>query len=282
MPPKLPDFGPTQRLQKEYEKYIKQIVARATPPKEPEQTFEQWLAAIAARSQEQDIQEASDFLARKMVHWVNVRNAQTWRQAAARSQHSRKLYNLLQKEMQGVTGARVSALVRENAALISSLPLQCALKLNDEILRAQQAGARPGTISKMMKARFPALLKSRTNLISRTETAKASTALTKARCEDLGIDFYIWESSKDVRTRDSHLNMHGVLVPWHQAPSPELLIGEPSQGNYHAGEIYNCRCTELAVLELDDISWPRRVYWNGAITMMTKPEFLRQVAPRAA
>jgi SPP1 gp7 family putative phage head morphogenesis protein len=282
VPSKLPDFGTTQRLQKEYEAGIKQIVKRVLPPKLPDQTLEQWLAAIAARSQEQDIHEASEYLAGNMVRWTNINNARTWRQAAARSQHSRKIYGLLQKEMQGVTGSRVTAIVRENAALIRSLPLEAALMLNGEVVKAQQAGARPGTIAKMMQARFPTLIKSRVNLISRTETAKASTALTQARCEDLGIEFYIWESSKDIRTRESHLNMHGVLVPWHMPPAPELLVGEKSQGHYHAGSIYYCRCTQLLMLHVDDITWPHRVYWDGQITMMTKPQFLTKVLPRAA
>jgi uncharacterized protein with gpF-like domain len=280
---KPPDFHTTKRLQKAYEQGIGQIVKKVLPPKSPEQTFEQWLAAIAARSQEQDILEASDYLARNMVKWTNVINARTWRQASARSQHSRKLWNLLQKEMQGAMGSRVSAIIRENAALIRSIPLEAAQMLTGEVLKAQQAGARPGTIAKMMRARFPKLTKGKINLVARTETAKSSTALTKARCEDLGIDFYIWETSYDGRVRDSHRNMDHVLVPWHQAPAPEALIGAKSTlGHYHSGECPNCRCTQLVMLDVDDISWPRRVYWNGAITMMTKPEFLRQVSPRAA
>jgi SPP1 gp7 family putative phage head morphogenesis protein len=285
MAPKKPgDFGTTKRLQKEYEKGVRKIVSRSIPVKLPEQTLEQWLAAIAERSQQADIQEASDFLARRMVYMTNVINARTWREAAARSQHSRKLYALLQKEMQGVTGSRVSALVRENAALISSIALDSAMTLTGEVTRAQQAGSRPGTIAKMMRQRFPELLKSRVNLISRTETAKASTALTHARCEELGIDFYVWLTSQDGdRVRESHRNMHDVLVPWHQAPAPEALIGERSTlGSYHAGECPNCRCTQYAVLSIDDLTWPRRVYWNGQVSMMDKQRFLSTVAPRAA
>lgn len=283
MAPKKPaDFGATKRLQKEYEKGIRQIAKRAIPVKLPEQTLEQWLAAIAARSQEQDIQEASDFLAKRMISWTNVLNARTWREAAARSQHSRKLYSLLQKEMAGITGSRVTALVRENAALISSLPLEAALTLTGEVARAGQAGARPGTIAKMMRQRFPELLRSRVNLISRTETQKASTALTQARCEELGVDFYVWSTSDDIRVRDSHKLMNDVLVPWHTPPAPELLAGERSQGHYHAGQIFNCRCTQLPMLHHDDLTWPRRVYWNGQVSMMDKQRFLSTVAPRAA
>ncbi len=275
-PPK--DFGPSKRLQREYEAGIKRIARYVLKPKMPEQTLDQWLADIAARSRAADVQEASDWLSRRMVHWVNVKNAKTWREAASRNQQSRKLYGLLAKEMQGATGAAVSRLVRENAALISSVPLVAAQKLTEEVKNAQQSGARAGTINKMMRSRFPELLRSRTNLISRTETAKASAALTEARAEELNLPCYIWESSKDVRTRESHLNMHGVVVFYAQAPDPEQLIGLPSNpGHYHAGNDYNCRCTQIVVLSLDDIVFPARVCWQGAIRIMTKQQF-KQIA----
>jgi SPP1 gp7 family putative phage head morphogenesis protein len=276
-------FGPTKRLQKAYEQGIKQIVQRMLPPKLEDKTFEQWLAEIAAKSQQRDVQEASEYLAGNMIKWTNIKNAKSWREAAARSQHSRRLYNLLQKEMQGITGSRVSALVRENAALIRSIALEAAVTLTGEVTKAQQMGARPATVAKMLRTRFPELLKSRIQLISRTETAKASTALTQARCEELGIDFYLWETSYDGRVRDSHRNMDRILIPWHDPPSPEALIGEKSTlGAYHAGQSPNCRCTQLVVLHADDVSWPCRVYWHGAISTMTKQEFLNKVAPRAA
>ncbi len=267
-------FGPTQRLQKAYEQGIREITKRVLAPKSADQTFDQWLGAIVERSQRQDIQEASTELARRMVSWVSVRNAATWRQAASRSMQSRKLHSLLMREMQGATGARVSQLVHENARLISSLPIEAATMLTDEVRKAQQNGARPETVAKMMRQRFPKLVRSRVNLISRTETAKASSALTQARSEDVGAEFYIWLSSTDQRTRASHKNLHGVVIPWAQPPDPEALVGEASiLGHYHSGACPNCRCTQIVVLEAEDIKFPARIYWNGAIKQMTKQQF---------
>lgn len=274
-------FGPTQRLQKAYEAAIGKIVKRILPPKQQEESLEDWLHKIAERSQAADVQEASDLLARKMVHWVNVKNSESWRVAASQSQRSRELYKLLSKEMQGATGIALQRLIQENAKLISSLPLHAASMVTAEVRKAQQAGARPGTVAKMLSTRFPQLLRSRVNLISRTETAKASTALTQARCSELDIDFYQWLTSKDQRVRDSHRNMHMVIVPWSQAPDPEDLFGEKSSlGHYHSGECPNCRCTQRVILTLDDIKFPARVYWNNAIHMMTKQVFINTVAPQ--
>lgn len=271
---KPPQFTTTQRLQRAYEKGIREITNRVLTPMAPGQTFSQWLDALAARSRERDVQDASAELARRMISWTNIRNVKTWREAAARSQQSQRLYRLLQAEMAGPTGSRVQALIRENAALISSLPLETATTLVGELTRAQQAGARASTLAKMARKRFPELVKSRVHLISRTETAKASTALTQARCEAVGVDWYIWLDVSDQRTRKSHANMHNVVVPWSEAPDPEALVGEKSTlGHYHVGSCPNCRCTSIAVLTLDDIQFPARIYWHGRIQTMTKQEF---------
>lgn len=269
-------FGPTKLLQRGYERGIRAVAQRVLlgAPKGPGQTYSQWLAEIAERSQQRDIQEASTLLARRMIYHINAKNAKTWREAAARSSRAQVLYRALQQEMNGATGARVHQLVRENARLISSLPLDAAETLTHEIRTAQQNGSRPRTITKLASKRFPALLKSRVHLISRTETAKASTALTQARCERLAVEWYQWLDVGDQRTRASHKFMHNVIVPWSQKPSPEALIDEPSTlGNYHAGECPNCRCVVAPILTLDDIAFPARVYWQGTVKHMTKQEF---------
>jgi SPP1 gp7 family putative phage head morphogenesis protein len=268
-----PEFAASQRLQRMYEHGIRQITGRVLLPKAKEQTLAGWLAALAERSRQPDIAAASELLARRMVTAANVGNLRTWREAARKSTQSRQLHSLLMNEMQGPTGARVAQLIRENAQLISSVPLVAAQTLTDEVTKAQQNGARPSTVSKMMKQRFPELLKSRTNLISRTETAKASTALTQARCERLNLEWFEWETSKDKRTRESHKAMNGVLCSWGDLPSPEALIGEPSYGPYAPGGTFNCRCLVLPLLSLDDVAWPHRVYHGGTVTMMTLPAF---------
>ena len=134
----------------------------------------------------------------------------------------------------------------------------------------------------MLRTRFPQLLSSRVRLISRTETAKASSALTKARAEDLNLDWYVWQTSDDARVRTSHKKMNGVLVPWSSDPDPEALVGEKSTlGAYAVGNCPNCRCTPLVLLSADDVTWPRRVYWNGAIKQMNKQQF-KQLAVSVA
>lgn len=272
---KPPDFGPTRRIEEAYARGLRKIAGRVLKPKRPEETFDQWIARLAARSQEPEIQTASEFLARQMFAWSNKVNARTWKEAASRSQHGATIHRLLQAELAGRQGAAVRALVRENARLISSLPVTAAQTLNREIMERQQRGQRPEAIAKFMRGRYPHLLSSRVRLIARTETAKASTALTQARCDDLNIGWYLWRTSEDSRVRKSHRNLDGVLIPWAHAPSPEQLVGEKPYGHYHSGTTFNCRCTQIVLLAADDVTWPRRVYWNGQVRQMRRDEFMK-------
>ena len=66
-----------------------------------------------------------------------------------------------------------------------------------------------------------------------------------------------------------------VIVFYNNPPAPEELIGKKSQGHYHAGGIYNCRCYEEPVLDIDDVSWPHKVYHAGRIQRMSKKQFTK-------
>ena len=287
MAPK-PKFGPTKRLAYAYAKGLHQIIGRVLTPKLPEMSLEDWLQSLAERSRQADIQEASTELARRMYTWANVGNQRTWREAATKSQKSRQLYAYLQKELTGTpTGHRVNQLIVQNAEYISSLPLDAARTLVSEVTKAQQSGARAGTVAKMMRSRFPILLRSRVQLISRTETSKAATALTRARSEDLELPCYIWRTSKDARVRHSHDKMEGVLVFWSDPPAPDTLFPTPlvhggasrsTLGHYHAGDAPNDRCYPEPILDINDVKWSCRVYSQGSIKMMTKPAFLKAFA----
>jgi SPP1 gp7 family putative phage head morphogenesis protein len=222
------------------------------------------------------IHDATYSAATNMVRWADASNARGWREAAARSQNGRLVAEALRREASTTpVGARILSIIRENAALISSIPLHAAEQATYEAERAAAGGSRPDAVAKLLRARFPKLLRSKIALVSRTETQKASTALNRARSEDLDLEWYVWLSSRDARTRRSHKKMDGVLVPWSQPPDPEALVGEKSTlGHYHSGEAPNCRCTQSVLLHVDDVPWPRRVYWGGRIQRLTRAQFL--------
>lgn len=114
------------------------------------------------------------------------------------------------------------------------------------------------------------------------------TELTQARCQNFGINWYIWRPvggmGGDGRTRTSHRMMSGVIVNWDDPPAPEDLFptigknGKPyrnSLGHYHAGCCPNCRCYPEPVIDLDLVNWPARIYHHGRIQSISRRNFER-------
>lgn len=208
--------------------------------------------------------------AQRMVTGRYVAGAKTWQAAARQSMQGNTIYTLLNQEMQGPVGVRFRELIAQNSKLIRSLPHDVAAHVSKEIATRAQEGDRA-------EVNIPSLLKhvsrTRAALIARTETSKASSALTRARAEELQLGWYVWRTSEDARVRLSHRRLDGVLVSWDRPPSPEQLAGENSVGNYNAGDIWNCRCYSEPLLRTDQVRWPAKVYFGGSIRRMTLANF---------
>ncbi|HWQ41312.1 MAG TPA: phage minor head protein [Desulfosporosinus sp.] len=216
----------------------------------------------------------ADATAEKMVAGIFSAGKQTWRMAARENSNSRLIYEALRRELEGPVGGSVAFQIQRNAEIIKSFPLDIAKQMTDYISDETIKGRRSAAIAEDLILRFPDVTKNKAKLIARTEVSKTSTALTQARCESIGLDWYRWRSSEDGRVRDSHRLMDGVLVRWTDPPSPERLDGlKNPPAPYHAGNIYNCRCYPEPVVNLDYVKWPAKVFRNGAITMMTRSQF---------
>ena len=211
----------------------------------------------------------------KMVTGVAISNARSWREAAAKGTHAREIFRQMQNVLTGSVDERRVELIRENAQLIGSLPERLREDTARWIAAMQLKGERPETIARHLAEQLPNVARGRLRLIARTETSKAATAITQARSEDLGLDWYIWMTSKDVRVRKSHRMMQGVLVPWADPPHPEVLAREKDEGPYHAGNIYNCRCDPVPLVDYRQVAWPARVYRNHRIQRETLNTFRR-------
>lgn len=211
---------------------------------------------------------------RRMVTPIAIQNMKTWRKAAKKSTKNPYLYKLLMREINNGLKNDINIQIEENANLIKTLPTDVAKKVTKDIEEMALKGMRASEIAKVIREQTDKHSRASAKLIARTEVSKTTTALTKARCDNLDLHWYIWRTAEDGdRVRKSHRIMEGVLVNWNEPPSPEALAGGKSVGNYHAGNIWNCRCYPEPLIEIDDISWPHKVYTNGKIQTMGKMQF---------
>jgi SPP1 gp7 family putative phage head morphogenesis protein len=163
----------------------------------------------------------------------------------------------------------------DNVELITSLPLEAAQRVHDIVYGNIYTGKkRAETIAKEIY-RTGQVTQSRAKLIARTEVSRVSTGLTKVRSEAVGIDFYRWDSTHDIRTRPSHKFMNNIICSLKENPNPEKLSGlGKSYGSYLPGATFNCRCTLLPLVRLSDSQWPAKVFYHGKIQKMNKEQFL--------
>jgi SPP1 gp7 family putative phage head morphogenesis protein len=211
---------------------------------------------------------------RRMVTPIAVQNMRTWRMAAKKATKNPSLYRMLMSEINQGLKSDIEIQIEENASLIKTLPTDVAKKVTKDISDMALKGMRASEIAKVIREQTDKHSRASAKLIARTEVSKTTTALTKARCDNLDLHWYVWRTMEDGdRVRKSHRIMEGVLVNWNEPPSPEALAGEKSVGNYHAGNIWNCRCYPEPLIEIDDISWPHKVYTNGKIQTMGKMQF---------
>jgi SPP1 gp7 family putative phage head morphogenesis protein len=155
--------------------------------------------------------------------------------------------------------------------LTSSVPS----KAIDYIIEEHIKGKRAKGMAEGLSTILPGVKQKELEAISRNINSIISTARTQSKSQEIGISWYVWQTSQDIRVRDSHKLMQGVIVNWKYPPSPEFLNSEKPIGTYHAGEGEDCRCYAEPVIELDYLSWPCKVYNSGKITTMTKAQFMK-------
>jgi SPP1 gp7 family putative phage head morphogenesis protein len=279
MPPPL--WEPKMRIERAYAASISKLILKFWQVNTLYRNPKDIIDALKAYVQTASFLSAAGDLAMGMATHLFADGARTWREAARQNSSGRAIYEALQREMQTGVGLTFYDIVQRNAGLISTLPLNIAEDVTRYVAEESMKGRRPEDIAADIARMFPQRTRARANLIARTETSKAGTALTAARCEDLGIDWYVWRTAKDQRVRDSHRLMDRVLVAWRAPPDPEQMAGEPSHGHYHAGEIFNCRCYPEPLIELHYIEWPHKVHVGGNIRTMTRVAFERLVRRKA-
>ena len=144
----------------------------------------------------------------RMVTPLMVGNEKTWREAARKATKGKKLYRLLMEEVKQNNQYIFREQIVENVNLIKTLPHDTAEKVVNDIVENALKGKRAKSIEKVIVDSTNQHSRASARLIARTEVSKTTTALTKARSENLGLNWYIWRTALDGdRVRKSHRNM---------------------------------------------------------------------------
>lgn len=103
-------------------------------------------------------------------------------------------------------------------------------------------GARVEDIAEQIQAQAN-VSEARAKLIARDQVGSLNSALSADRFQGAGIGKFIWVSSRDLRVRELHKQLHGKEFSYASGGHPtEGLPGQPIQ----------CRCVQRPVFEDDD------------------------------
>lgn len=268
-------WKPKRRIELLYQRSLRKMMKSLENKLKSLTKLEDILRTLKNFTKTKEFQQHAEAVARKMVTSTFSDEGKTWRAAANANSKSRQIYEAMQNEMTKTNlGFLVKEQVERNARLITGIPQKVSQEITDYVSRRTLEGRRSEDISEELQSIYPHLLKNKVDLIARTETSKTQSAITQGRSQSIGLNWYVWRTSEDVRVRKSHDHMEDVLINWNDAPSPEALIHKKSTlGKYHAGCCPNCRCYSEVVVRLDFIKFPHKVFYNNQIVTMTKKQF---------
>lgn len=138
--------------------------------------------------------------------------------------------------------AQLDLFLADNARLIKSMTGDYVDKVMSSVRRHAQAGHRPVVFEKLIHKDLKSRFKERKNhakFVARDQTSKLNGNLTQMRQTGLGIEKYIWRTSRDERVRPTHRAKEGNIYSW----------DDPPEDTGHPGNDFQCRCSAEPYLE---------------------------------
>lgn len=144
-----------------------------------------------------------------------------------------KMTERMRTAYQGVIG--------ENVNLIKSIPQQYLTQVETLVMQSVQRGRDLGGLTKELQARY-GITRRRAALIARDQNNKATSVMTAARQQALGITQGVWRhSNAGAEPRKSHVDASGEKF---NLSTGMLIDGK----RIMPGEEINCRCTWAPVV----------------------------------
>ena len=249
---------PSAALRRAYEKKMRELILpmieelqaslKAIPRKSQDQrarTYQEWVQTQPFHLREKYV---SRFRRRsvEMARWFTVRanknvkdqwrnNAEKYGLPTVGVDFSQQLENNL------------AAILEENVNLIRSIPEQYFDKIQDAVLKSQQAGNDLELLTKDI-LKDGKVTKKRAEFIARDQNAKATSFIARRRELDLGIRQGVWMHSRAARhPRKSHVQADGKKFDLDKG----MLLADDKTGvkSYQfPGQEINCGCTHRPVI----------------------------------
>jgi SPP1 gp7 family putative phage head morphogenesis protein len=146
----------------------------------------------------------------------------------------------------GAVADVIKASIRQNVALIKSIPEEYFLEIEGAVMRSIQSGRGMADLQPFLEKRYN-ITKNRAALIARDQTSKATTAINRARMQGLGVRKFKWlHSGGGKEPRSLHKNvLNGNVYSLDEPPVIDDRTGERGL----PGQLINCRCRMVPVIE---------------------------------
>lgn len=137
----------------------------------------------------------------------------------------------------GAVADVVKASIKQNVALIKSIPQEFFLEIEGEVMRSIQSGRGMADLQPFLEKRY-GITKRRAALIARDQTSKATTAINRARMQGLGVKKFRWlHSGGGKEPRPLHKNvLNGQVFSLDDPPVIDEKTGERGL----PGQLINC------------------------------------------
>jgi len=144
----------------------------------------------------------------------------------------------------------------KNTQLIKSIPADALVKVSDIVHDAIRQGESRVSLGRKLSQAFK-VTKKRANMIARDQIGKAACDLNKHNDLLNGLSMYEWSSCQDGAVRPSHKVLQGKICLWSDPTIYKNKLADKwkkrasiNAVQKHAGEDFNCRCTNLVIGEI--------------------------------
>lgn len=134
-----------------------------------------------------------------------------------------------------VSNVDLRRFVKENVALIKSIPTYMHRAVEQEMIEAWSIGRDPSVMSARIEESF-GVAGRRADLIAADQLGSLNGKVQASRCVDLGFKFFRWSTSRDERVRPEHEDREGVVYEYSDPPDGEL-----------PGTPIRCRCVAIPI-----------------------------------